>query len=316
MSRRANPRKIGAFVIGASALAVIAIVILGSGKFFKQTLTVISYFDTSVGGLDPGAPVKYRGVEIGEVKEVRLDIFEAEERQEFAIPVIYELNERIIERGTGRQISDTFLDTLVAAGLRASLATESFVTGRKYIELDWYPDRPAHSENLPEIEYPEIPTIRTGLEEIQNEVKELIAEIGSVQLDSLVIDLRESVAGIDRLVNSVNVQTLADSAQIALHQIHETFQALETVAANLDTTVVPLRVAVLEATRDAQHAAAEAEQLVRGLRTQFQPGSPLTTQLQETLAEISSAAASLRTLTDYLERNPSAILRGKPEDKD
>jgi paraquat-inducible protein B len=316
LSRRTNPRLIGGFVVGALALAVVAIAILGSGKFFRPTLKVISYFDTSVGGLDPGAPVKYRGVGIGAVTQVRLDIFEAEERQEFAIPVIYELDERIIERGTGREISATFLDTLVAAGLRASLATESFVTGRKYIELDWFPDRPAHSENLVDVPYPEIPTIRTGLEEIQNDVKELIAAIGNVQLDSLVIDLRNSIDGIDRLVNSVNVQTLADSAQITLHQIHETFRTLETLAASIDTTVVPLQVAVLEASRNADEAAIEAKELVRGLRTQLEPGSPLAVQLEEALTQISAAAASLRALTDYLERNPSAVLRGKPEDRD
>lgn len=316
MSRRPNPRKVGAFVIGAVILIVVAITVLGSGKFFKQTLTVISYFDTSVGGLSPGAPVKYRGVQIGEVKQILINVFEAEARDEIAMPVIYELDEKLVERGARQKVTPAFVDAMVSQGLRASLATESFVTGRKYIELDWFPDRPAHSENLPEVPYPEIPTIRTGLEEIQNEVKQLIAEIGSVQLDSLVIDLRNSVAGIDRLVNSVNVQTLADSVHIALHQIHETFRTVDNLAADLDTSVVPLRMAVREAAENAQVAATQAQELVQSLRVQFEPGSPITVQLQQTLVEISSAAASLRILTDYLERNPSAILRGKPKEAD
>jgi len=314
MSRKTNPKAIGGFVLGAVALLVIGVTIFGSGKFFQKTLPAISFFDGSVGGLNPGAPVKYRGVQIGEVSEVRLNIFEAETRQDFAIPVYYEIDQRIVEKGTGRTFSVTFLDSLVDSGLRASLATESFVTGRKYIELDWHPDLPAHRESLPQVTVTEIPTIRTGLEEIQREVSELIAEIGSVQLDSLVIDLRNSVDGIDRIVNSVNFQTLADSIQVALHQVHRTFEAFEAVATRVDTVVLPLQVAVLEASKDAQSAAAEAELLVQGVRAQLAPGAPLTLQLQQTLAEIASAAASLRVLTDYLERNPSAILRGKPED--
>jgi paraquat-inducible protein B len=314
MSKKANPRKIGAFVIGAIALVVVAVVVLGSGKLFKDTITVISWFDTSVGGLNPGAPVKYRGVQIGEVKEVLMQVFQAEARREFAMPVLYELDVQAVEQGAQRRLDPIFLDSLVDIGLRATLATESFVTGRKYIELDWHPDKPYHAENLPEVPYPEIPTIKTGLEEIQRELQELIAEIGSVKIDSLVLDLRDAVHGIDRLINSVPVQTLADSLQIAIHQVHQTFSAFESVAMSIDTVVVPLQVAVLEASKDAQDAAAQAELLVRDMRAQLAPGAPLSLQLQQTLAEIASAAASLRVLTDYLERNPSAILRGKPED--
>ena len=315
MSRKANPRAIGGFVIGAAALAVAGVVFFGSGKYFKDTIKVISYFDGSVGGLNAGAPVKYRGVQLGEVKEVRLNIFESPDRQDPAMPVIYELDVQAVEKGARQELTDEYIEYLVSIGLRASLATESFVTGRKYIELDWHPNLPFHVENVPEVPYPEIPTIVTGLEEIQQEVKELIAEIGKVQLDSLVLDLRNSVDGIDRLINSVNFQTLADSIQVVLHQVHTTFAAFEHVATSVDTIVVPLQVAVLEASRDAQEAAAQAEQLVADIRKQVGPGAPLSLQLQGTLAEIASAAASLRALTDYLERNPSAIIRGKPEDK-
>ena len=314
MSKKANPRKIGAFVIGAVALVVTAVVVLGSGKLFKDTITVVSYFDTSVGGLNAGAPVKYRGVQIGEVKEVLVNVFTQEARGDFAMPVFYELDVQAVEKGVQRRLDAVFLDSLVSIGLRASLATESFVTGRKYIELDWHPDIPYHEENLPDVDYPEIPTIQTGLEEIQREVKELIAEIGSVKFDSLVLDLRHAVAGIDRMINSVNMQTLADSLQIAIHQVHETFAAFESVAISLDTAVVPLSVAVLETSKDAQEAAAQAELLVSEIRAQLGPGAPMSMQIQQTLAEIAAAAASLKVLTDYLERNPSAILRGKPED--
>ena len=68
MSKPASKTVIGMFVVGAIALVVIAIVILGSGKFFKRTFTAVCYFDGSIGGLNEGAPVVFRGVKIGSVK--------------------------------------------------------------------------------------------------------------------------------------------------------------------------------------------------------------------------------------------------------
>jgi sporulation protein YlmC with PRC-barrel domain len=72
MSRQANKTVIGIFVVGAIALVVIAVLILGSGKFFKKTFTAVCYFEGSVGGLNVGAPVIFRGVKVGSVKNIVL----------------------------------------------------------------------------------------------------------------------------------------------------------------------------------------------------------------------------------------------------
>ena len=72
MSKPANKTMIGIFVLGAIALVVIAIVVLGSGKFFRKTYIAVCYFEGSVGGLNIGAPVVFRGVKVGSVKDVVL----------------------------------------------------------------------------------------------------------------------------------------------------------------------------------------------------------------------------------------------------
>jgi len=90
MSKPANKTVIGIFVVGAIALAVIAIVVLGSGKFFKQTLRAVCYFEGSVGGLNIGAPVVFKGVKIGSVADVILHF----DRKDliFTIPVYIEID--------------------------------------------------------------------------------------------------------------------------------------------------------------------------------------------------------------------------------
>ena len=72
MSNRANPAVIGAFVVGAVALAVTGLLIFGSGKLFKRTTKAVCFFTGDVMGLNVGAPVKFKGVDVGSVAEVRL----------------------------------------------------------------------------------------------------------------------------------------------------------------------------------------------------------------------------------------------------
>ena len=74
MSRKANPTIVGIFVIGALALLVAGVVLFGSGKFFRPTLEYVAYFEGSVGGLLKGAPVKFHGVRIGAVTDIRVEV--------------------------------------------------------------------------------------------------------------------------------------------------------------------------------------------------------------------------------------------------
>ena len=67
MSKRPNPALVGAFILGAVALAIVAITVWGSGRLFERRYKYLCYFPGSVHGLQIGAPVKYRGVAIGEV---------------------------------------------------------------------------------------------------------------------------------------------------------------------------------------------------------------------------------------------------------
>jgi hypothetical protein len=142
MSKQANKTVIGIFVVGAIALVVVAIVVLGSGKFFRQTLKAVCYFEGSVGGLNIGAPVVFRGVKIGSVTNVILRF----DRKDliFTIPVFIEIDpSKMVATGPEPKNPGENLKLLVDRGLRASLEMQSIVTGQMQVGLDFQPDKPA-----------------------------------------------------------------------------------------------------------------------------------------------------------------------------
>src|SRR4030095_1427639 len=140
MNKKISPTLIGAFVVGALSLLVVAVIALGSGRLFRQTREFVLYFDNSVNGLRVGAPVKFKGVEIGSVKDIRLQLEEGGEINK--IPVIIEIDlKKLTARGAtiapavDREAFNTFI---VDRGLRGQLEMESLVTGLLYVALDFF----------------------------------------------------------------------------------------------------------------------------------------------------------------------------------
>jgi paraquat-inducible protein B len=100
--KRANPAVIGGFVIGAVALLVIGLLVFGGAGWFVQRDTFIAYFPGSVKGLHVGAPVDFRGVTIGQVKEIRV-LFDPRQL-DARIPVIMELDATQIDVAGGAPV--------------------------------------------------------------------------------------------------------------------------------------------------------------------------------------------------------------------
>ena len=65
MSQRANYFKLGLFVIGAIVAGILVLIVIGTGRVLQKRVTIETYFNESVQGLDIGSKMKYRGVEVG-----------------------------------------------------------------------------------------------------------------------------------------------------------------------------------------------------------------------------------------------------------
>src|SRR4051812_34643117 len=122
MSMKASPTKIGLFVIIGVALSVAAVMIFGSGKLFSHRIPLVLYFSDSVNGLTVGAPVKFKGVPIGQVTKIQISF--DERGQPSKIPVLIEVNEDLVlSKGGGSDVmqESDFFEKQIKQGLRGSL---------------------------------------------------------------------------------------------------------------------------------------------------------------------------------------------------
>lgn len=197
MSSKANPKVIGAFVLGGVALFAGGLVALGGDRWFKERQTLVAYFPGSIKGLRVGAPVSFRGVPVGQVTEISV-LVEAETLQA-RLPVVFEVDPlRIVDVGAGRrQVGDAgFRRDLIEQGFRAQLETESFVTGLLAINLDFFPDAPPAvflNEGAFALPHSEVPTMASDIEQLASNAGDIAQQV-SQALEGINHVLTEVVA--------------------------------------------------------------------------------------------------------------------------
>jgi paraquat-inducible protein B len=176
MSRQANPKLIGAFVLGGLALLGLGVLVFGGTRWFGDRSIYVAYFPGSVKGLQVGAPVDFRGVTIGQVTEIRIR-YDASDGS-LQIPVVMAINpERITVVGEESVVEgpDDFED-LIDRGLRAQLQVQSIVTGLLFIELDFYRQAPLNLVGA-EDGYPEVPTIPSTMEQLEQTLGDVTQQV-------------------------------------------------------------------------------------------------------------------------------------------
>jgi paraquat-inducible protein B len=300
VSKRANPALIGAFVVGATAIVAVAVVSIGSGWFFRNTVKFVMYFQGSVNGLDKGAPVKFRGVPIGVVTDIMLSL--GERQGEPRIPVVIDIDkDRLRELGASQELvaAPGMMKKLAhESGLRAQLQQQSFITGQLFIGLDLIPDSPMEFAQSGDEPYPEIPTLPTRLEQAAAKFQAVLDRLEKIDWETLGHTLTSTVDGLNHLVNSPEVQANLVALRGALTEIRN---AVGPFAKSATGATNELRVALqrLQAAIDRIDAIAD-------------PKAPLVQGMTGALGEVGEAARAVRRLAEDLDRDPSVLLRGKP----
>lgn len=307
-----NPRVIGAFVLGAVALGISAVVVLGSGKLFRKTIPFVLVFRGNVNGLRVGAAVKIKGVTIGSVTDIQLRLNLGKQSVAYGtggiqIPVQIEIDE---SRVRGFAITKDFR-RVVKRGLRAQLAMDSFVTGILYIDLDMHPGAPENYELPPDSKPPEIPTLKTTFEQAQSAAAKIISQLDKIQLDRLVNTADQTIAAFGDLARSPDIRAAVIALDQTATSLGNTAQSIRELTEHVDRKVTPMAESLEKGSRDIDGAVLKAEAALDHIQAGLQPDAPLVYRANQALENVSAAARSLRELGDYLQRNPSAIVRGR-----
>jgi paraquat-inducible protein B len=251
--------------------------------------TFVMYFNGSLRGLSPGAPVELHGIAVGEVKSV--DVEYDRDAGDLRFPVTVDIYPQRIR---GRRAhgappaapndpatsSRRLVDSLVAHGLRAELKAGNLLTGQKYVDLDMHPD--ARAEKVWWDDQPWVfPTVSNGLDEFQDSMGSIARKLNKVPFDQISFRLLSTMTSLE--------QTLKSTDQLMRH---------------VDGSIAP----------QVEETLAEARAAMKNAKDLLAQDAPLQSDLGATLLQLSRAAKSVTALVEYLERHPESLLRGKPGD--
>jgi paraquat-inducible protein B len=318
-SKRASPTLVGVFVLGALAIALAGLAVFGSGKLFRRTAQFVMVFGGSVNGLSVGAPVKFRGVQVGSVTQILLSL-PGMTLPELRIPVFIEIDQDLVSKlgGMINPAEPTSFAALIDEGLRAQLQLESIVTGVLFVELDLFPGSPVNLFLPRESGYLEIPTQPTLLQEASQTGADLIAKLRDVDFDGLVTSIRDAARSVGELAGSPELRQALVAAREAMVSARDTLTEIRPripqLASGVDSASNRLQGSLkrFDTTLGSLDTALGSLDTTLGsVNRLVDPSAPLVYQLTTTLTDLGTAAKSVRELADYLDRNPSAIITGR-----
>ena len=324
MGKRINPAMVGAFVLGGLGLILAAVVLL-EGGLFRKTHEFVIFFGGGVNGLRVGAPVKFKGVEIGEVKRILLRLEQEVNRNtnkltaEVRIPVIIELDEdKIVSHGgTSIDLSDPHtIPNLIREGLRAQLGSDSFVTGLMFVALDIEPNTAIKMVAPPGSPLQEIPAIPTTLEQAQEVAIRIFEKLDKVDFDAVFTQMTGMLESIRQITTSPALKEVVANSEKTREQLDHTLAGAQQTLSTVNRQVPPLSDSLQKTSLSADAAAKQARLTLGTVQTTIEPNSPVNYQVLQTLQDVSAAAHSIKELADYLQRNPSAIVRGRDLSQD
>jgi paraquat-inducible protein B len=330
MAKQTNKTVIGIFVISAIAMLIAGVIVIGGGQMFKKTVKYVMFFDRSVKGLSVGAPVVWSGVKVGSVSSVEVD-FDAD-KFKIDIPVVIELDPSLInikgKQAKNIQERGRVMSRLIELGLRARLTLQSLVTGQLMIALGFHPDKPAHLTGI-KSEYLEVPTITAAMSEFTDKLEKL-------PVDKIAKKLHDVLNNIDTLVSGPEIKKILHNVATASKNLDRLILSTDDLVTNTDgrvekvsdsllatlgdsrkfmddtsSDIQPVSVKLQEALVSTRLAMDQAKTALVSVNDFVGKRSKTRLKLDRTLDELGTAARSLNSLMNYLERHPEALVHGK-----
>jgi len=307
MSESVSYTRLGAFVLAGVALLIAAVVVFGGGLLRPAGVLLETYFDESVQGLELGAPVNYRGVQIGTVSEIAFayDVY--------GIPVtdprFYREGRYVVVRfhvraqgeiEEARKRLEQRAANELAAGLRVSLSSNP-ITGTAMLQLDY-----VDPARYPELSYdwqPKalyVPSVPSAIAQIGTAATRVMDRINALDIEGVVTSLRGALDGIDKAVGDAEIGRLSDEAQRTLADLRETSRSLRGRVEHADVAALQKSIAA---------TLAQVEGLSRDTNVAI---GERNAQLAELIGRLGAAVSNLEEATRTLRASPATLLRATP----
>ncbi|MET0065564.1 MAG: MlaD family protein [Candidatus Thiodiazotropha sp.] len=335
MPSKVSPTLIGSFVLASLVLGLGAVFIFSGSKLSHEATRFILYFEGDVKGLQVGSPVNFRGVKVGQVE--RMSITYSRDSQSFRIPVIIGIeDERVKVDGViTDEVGKLDLHDLIQQGLRARLNLQSLVTGKLEIELDFQPKTPIRLIGANSV-YPEIPTVQSGMEKLATAIEQLpierITQRLSEMLDSIDQlaeqgDLKQFIGAMMRIAERLDAVTevldlqapeILENSNQTLLQAQQSLDTIRQAASQVQSLIAGMEQDLDRAFNNWDRTMASGDaafqqvgDLANSGNQLLREDSEVVQQMKAALQELGAAARSIRIMSEYLERHPEALIRGK-----
>ncbi len=321
-----NALLIGAFVIAALAMIVLGVLWLNGNDLFKKQQEAMIFYKGNVSGLYVGAPVGFRGVTIGQVENI--DIQVDRDSLKALVPVRIRMRTDALRFNGADKSSPVDLPTLVQRGLRARLVAQSFVTGQKSIELDFVPNTP--STLLGDSKTPEIPALAERFGALIDQVADLPLRDTVQDVRDTVKDLRSTLILAQRTLEGTQAVLASASGQVTLsgaasrETLKAATEAMRQIQLNSAATLTAITQLSDSAKRTVLAAQPELQRTLAGTREAAEsarlamnrvaemtaPDASLRADLDTAMRDLSQAARGIRDWSELLEEKPNAIIFG------
>ena len=251
-------------------------------SLYTEHKDFLMFFNESVRGLSAGAPVEFRGIRLGTVAEVPFTAPGVGQNlnNDYRIPVLI----RIEPDRFRKQLGDDFafeqhLKNGVMEGLRASLKSANLLTGSLYVDLDFYKNADP-VKDLPKIaEYEVIPTVSSGLAQLQEKLLESLDKINNLPLDPM---LNQATS------------TLKEGQQ-TMRELQKTLDSLTQLSSSQ---------AMQELPKDMQNTLRELNRSMKG----FQPGAPAYNKMVGDMQRLDQVLRELQPVLKTLNQKSNALV--------
>lgn len=315
MSKKANPTLVGVFIAAALTLGIIGIITFGSASLFSKTREYILYFDSSLDGLNVGAPVKFRGVVVGSVIEVL--IHHNQTPNDSALPVVIQINEKLFDDKTDLSMPGNGKERIknyVKRGLRARLETQSLLTGLLSVNLEFLPETPTRYHQVKPLRE-EIPTAPNQIQMFMRDFAQITQRLNAVleKVDASLSELQlaELNRGLTNLIISLNAITSSPELTNTLSSARLALTEVGTLAKDLRPEIQKLAQTADRALASSTNTLNEVRHGVEDIRDVLAPRGALRRDVSTALEELANAARSVAALADFLNEHPNALISGR-----